>query len=174
MIETLHNASGQDSTRVKRAFGWVVTFRDFPAGSWQTVDSEGMIKDALTLFTKGRAEFYLDGVKRGDRLPGILSSEYEPFPPGGTFKLVYVEPTTRLCVPRDFNRGELPLVEKIQMGLDEMISSTPGDCFLVCLGEVNVKGRTFPEESTFKTVDSTHIISKAPSTILLRFKNARR
>ena len=93
MIETLYNANGSDNTRIRRAFRWVVTFRDFPVGSWQTVDGGSMMTQAPTLFTKGRAEFFLDGVQRGDRVPGTLSSEHEVVGLGGTFKLSYVEPT---------------------------------------------------------------------------------
>jgi 1,4-alpha-glucan branching enzyme len=37
MKETLFNANQLDQTRIKRAFRWIVTFRDFPAGSYQEI-----------------------------------------------------------------------------------------------------------------------------------------
>jgi hypothetical protein len=73
--ETLHCSNGQDETRIRRAFKWVVTFRDFPAGSWQFTDYEMLVNGSLTLFTKGRAEFWLGDERREDRTPGVLSTE---------------------------------------------------------------------------------------------------
>lgn len=170
MIEKLFNSRGLDETRVRRAFRWVVTFRDFPEGAWQTVESEGMIKDAVTLFTKGRAEFYLEGVQRGDRLPGILSTEHEPFPPGEVFKLVYAEPTTRVCIPRKINDGRLPVVEKILIPGGESIVTSAGGKYLVCLGKISVSGRTFEAERTFRTEESKECTADEDA-ILLEFKD---
>lgn len=145
-IETLHGAKGEDETRIRRAFGWIVTFRDFPEGSSQIVGGEQMMTHALTFFTKGRAEFYLDGVRRGDRLPGILSSEHEPVGQDGMFELKYIEPTTRVCIPRKANGGDLPTVRKIH--LTEPITVKAGFKALVCLGSVTVGEKTFEEERT--------------------------
>ncbi len=165
--ETLHNARGLDQTRVKRAFRWVVTFRDFPAECRQLVQGHSMFSGALTLFTKGRAEFYLDGVRRGDRVPGILSAEHEPVGTDGVFELRYVEPTTRLCIPAAINGGKLPDVLKIQLLADESIELTGQ--FLVCVGQVQVDGRTFSEEQTF-TCDAPKTFTATTDTILLEFK----
>lgn len=149
MIETLHCSNGQDETRVRRAFGWVVTFRDFPTGSFQTVDGNSMMTEALTLFTKGRAEFYLDGVKRGDRVPGTLSSEHEPVGLGGQFEIRYVERTSRLCIPGNINGNKLPKVVKHMLNKGELIAVD--GCFLVCLGSIDINAKTIEEEKTFRT-----------------------
>ncbi len=170
MIEKLFNSRGLDETRIKRAFNWVVTFRDFPEGSWQTVDSEGMIKDAVTLFTKGRAEFYLDDIRRADRLPGVLSTEHEAFPPDSTFKLVYTEPTTRVCIPRKINVDNLPSVEKILIGANATFNTKPNGRYLVCLGNISVGGKTFAEEKTFSTKESKECMA-LQDVILLEFLN---
>ena len=166
MIETLHCSNGLDETRVRRAFGWVVTFRDFPVGSYQTVDGKSMMAEAITLFTKGRAEFYLDGVQRGDRLPGILSTEHDIVCQGGQFELRYVEPTTRVCIPYHTNRKRLPIVEKHMLDKGEMFSANGK--FLVCLGSVEVNGTSFQEEKTFKTAEP-RIGRALENSILLEF-----
>lgn len=168
MKETLHNARGADNTRVKRAFRWVITFRDFPTDSWQTVDGDSMMRDALTFFTKGRAEFFLDGVKREDRVPGTLSSEHDIVGEGGTFKLVYVEPTTRICIPRLANRGNLPVVEKMHFKEQTALQLKPGQKLLVCLGSVDIAGKIFAEEQTFRVTTAGTALCKA-NTILLEF-----
>lgn len=151
MIETLHNANGQDETRVKRAFGWVVTFRDFPVGAYQKVDGDSMMTEALTYFTKGRAEFYLDGERRRDRVPGILSTEHEVVGKGGTFTLKYVEPTTRVCIPTKAkaNKGKQPNVQQLDLLKGDTLLVRPGFKALVCLGEVKVGDSIFKEESSF-------------------------
>jgi hypothetical protein len=164
--ETLFDARGLDETRIRRAFGWLVTFRDFPVGSRQTVDGDSMMTEALTLFTKGRAEFYLNGTKRGDRLPGILSSEHDLVGQGGTFELRYVEPTTRICIPSGYNRDRLPSVNKIVLQQDETF---PVDGkYLVALGAISVADKTFAEERTFKTTEPRIAVALEP-TILLQF-----
>lgn len=166
MIETLHCSNGLDETRVRRAFGWVVTFRDFPAGSYQTVDGDSMMEQALTLFTKGRAEFYLDGARRGDRLPGILSSEHEVVGKGGTFELRYVEPTTRLCIPYFTNKEQLPIVKKYTVSKGELFSIDGK--FLVCVGSIDVNAKLIEEERTFRTTEP-RIAKALEDTILLEF-----
>jgi hypothetical protein len=169
MKETLHDANGLDQTRVKRAFGWIITFRDFPVGCHQVVGGDAMMTEALTLFTKGRAEFYLDGERRGDRIPGILSSEHELVGLDGTFTLRYVEPTTRLCVPASFNRGRLPTVQKLQLQEEETVNASPGDKYLVCLGKIAVKDRTFSEEQSFQLGEDPAVLTCIQSAILLKF-----
>ncbi len=166
MIETLYNAQGQDETRVRRAFGWVVTFRDFPVGCYQTVDGDSMMTQALTCFTKGRAEFYLDGERRGDRVPGILSSEHDIVGQGGTFTIKYVEPTTRLCIPAKINKNRLPNVKKkiLQAGDTLNVSGK----YLVCLGTIEVNGKVFEEERSFFTTEPRTATALKP-TILLQF-----
>jgi hypothetical protein len=168
MKETLHDAFGQDQTRVKRAFRWVVTFRDFPIGSRQTVDGDSMMTEALTLFTKGRAEFYLDGVRRGDRVPGILSSEYEPVGQGGTFELRYVEPTTRVCIPRKANGDKLPNVKKIMLKAGERFEVPSMARYLVCLGSVLIGEKTFVAEQSFQNGYMKPLMT-LEDTILLEF-----
>lgn len=169
MIETLHCSNGQDETRIRRAFRWVVTFRDFPVGSYQTVDGDSMMTEALTLFTKGRAEFYLDGVRRLDRLPGVLSTEYEVVGQGGTFELRYVEPTTRLCIPANINRNELPIVKKhvLEAGVPQTFKA--GSKLLVCLGQVAINHhKLFKEEQSVQLIGDATIEADRP-TILLEF-----
>ena len=166
MKETLYRSNGLDETRVRRAFRWVVTFRDFPVGSYQTVDGDFMMAEALTLFTKGRAEFYLDDGRRGDRVPGILSSEHEQVGQDGVFRLVYVEPTTRVCIPKRVNNNALPIVKKHMILKDEMICLDGK--FLVCLGSLDVNERTIVEEKTFQTIEP-RICKALEDTILLEF-----
>jgi hypothetical protein len=167
--ETLHNARGLDETRVRRAFGWIVTFRDFPEGSYQTVDGDSMMTEALTLFTRGRAEFYLDGVRRGDRLPGILSSEHEVVGKGGTFEIRYVEPTTRLCVPAKINRHRLPTVQKLQLDPNSSHTFFPKQQILVCLGTVTIDERVFSEEQTFRVGAEPVTAKLSADAMLLEF-----
>ncbi len=168
MKETLYNAQGQDETRVRRAFGWVVTFRDFPVGSYQTVDGDSMMTEALTLFTKGRAEFYLDGARRGDRIPGTLSAEHDVVGQGGTFELRYVEPTTRLCIPANINKSKLPKVKKFMLQAGEHFEMPAQACYLVCLGSVQISDRTFVAEQSFKIADAKALVA-LEDTILLEF-----
>jgi hypothetical protein len=126
-----------------------------------------MFSGALTLFTKGRAEFYLDGVRRGDRVPGILSAEHEPVGTDGVFELRYVEPTTRLCIPAGINGNRLPEVVKTQLQAGESIDLTGQ--YLVCAGQVQVGDKTFLEEQTF-TCDKPRTFTAKADTILLEFK----
>lgn len=168
MIETLFNANGDDITRIRRAFGWVVTFREFPIGSFQTVDGDSMMSEALTLFTKGRAEFHLDGVQRADRVPGTLSSEHEIVGQGGTFKIVYTERTSRVCIPIKINRMRMPNVRKVM--LNEGDSFEANGRFLVCLGSVQIAGKTFEEERTFDSRSAKTCTALSP-VILLEFLN---
>jgi len=170
--ETLHCSNGLDETRVRRAFGWVVTFRDFPARSFQTVDGDSMMTEALTLFTKGRAEFYLNGDRRGDRVPGTLSSEHEVVGQGGTFKLVYVEPTTRVCIPANINNHKLPIVSKFMFEEEQHQVLQPGK-YLVCLGVVAIADREFTEERSFELAEPKLTLAMKPS-ILLQFHDSRR
>jgi hypothetical protein len=172
MIETLYNAKGKSVTRVKRAFNWVVTFRDFPVDSWQTVDGDSMMTEAFTLFTKGRAEFYLDGVKRGDRVPGIMSSEHEIVGQGGTFKLVYVEPTTRVCIPTAINKGLQPNVSKVMLKEGDKLELLLGYKGLVCSGAISIDGNIYYEERTFKVVSDAKIGTAVEDTIILDFTKA--
>lgn len=175
MKETLYGSRGLDQTRVRRAFGWVITFRDFPVGCWQTVGGDDMMKGALTFFTKGRAEFYLDGVKRRDRVPGILSTEHEPVGLDGEFKLVYVEPTTRVCIPAGLkaNKGKLPNVQQLQLDAGDKLVLMPGFRGLVCLGSVQIGDRIFNEEQTFSVVSGGEKLCVAQSKcFILDFTNA--
>lgn len=168
-METLYDSNGGAKTRVYRAFQWVITFRDFPAGCWQEVDGSKMMTEALTLFTKGRAEFYQDETTRlPDRLPGILSSEHQPLGLESTFKLVYMEPTTRLCIPASINHGELPTVEKVELALGGSVTLPAGSRILVCLGTVTVKDRTFHEERSFTLKDEASVTA-TENSLLLRF-----
>lgn len=159
-----------------RAFGWVVTFRDFPAGSWQTVGGEEMMRDALTLFTKGRAEFYLNGERRQDRVPGVLSSEHDKTWDGGTFTLKYVEPTTRVCIPRlaKANRRRLPDVTKVELKQGETLNLAVGTKLLVCLGELRVGERVFGEEQHLHVQSGEQLAVATKYTILLDFTYAPR
>ena len=166
MKETLYCSNKLDKTRIRRAFRWVVTFRDFPIGSYQTVDGDFMMKEALTLFTKGRAEFYLEGQRRADRIPGILSSEYEAAGLEGQFELRYVEPTTRVCIPAGYNGGHLPKVRKHMISKDETI--VLDGKFLVCLGSLNVNAQTIIEEKAFQTIEA-RVGTALEDTILLEF-----
>lgn len=128
-----------------------------------------MMTEALTLFTKGRAEFYLDGVKRGDRVPGILSSEYEPVGQGGEFRLEYVVPTTRVCIPKNINRDQLPIVKKhlLEAGVPQTFKA--GSKLLVCLGQVSINHhKLFKEEQSVQLIGDATIEADRP-TILLEF-----
>lgn len=168
MKETLHNANGLDATRIRRAFRWVVTFRDFPQGSWQTVDGDSMMTKALTLFTKGRAEFFLDGVQRSDRIPGVLSSEHELVGLGGTFTLKYIEPTSRVCIPAKINNGNLPAVKKHMYSSGSTFVVTESKKFLVCLGSISVNDKVFNEEQSVQIRHDANVTALS-DVILLEF-----
>jgi len=174
MIETLYNADGKAVTRVKRAFDWIVTFRDFPVGSWQTVDGDSMMTEALTLFTKGRAEFYLNGTRRLDRVPGILSTEHDVVGRGETFKLIYVEPTTRLCMPTMVNKGLQPEVSKVMLKAGDKLELPVGYRGLVCAGAIAIDGNIFYEEHTFKVSTDLKTAVAIDDTIILDFTNAKK
>jgi hypothetical protein len=169
VIEELYNSNRQDVTRVRRAFGWVVTFREFPVGSYQIIGGDGMMSEAITLFTKGRAEFWLDGERRGDRVPGILSTEHEPVGLDGTFRVNYIERTSRLCIPAVFNNGKLPTVQKMTIGSGERIQFSTGQ-YLVCLGAISFGEKIFNEEQTFQIVDGPKEGIATADSILLEFK----
>jgi hypothetical protein len=99
-------------------------------------------------------------------VPGILSSE-EPFEFfEGQFKLSYVEPTTRLCVPANINRGVLPTVRKTMLAEGERFEALGK--YLVCLGSVSVNDKVFNEESTFRADVARFGVALQPS-ILLEF-----
>ena len=167
-METLYDSNGLAKTRVKRVHKWIVTFRDFPVGSWQEVDGSKMMTHALTLFTKGRALFFQDGVQLPDRVPGILSSDYEPTGLSSTFKLEYVEPTTRLCIPAILNDGMLPEVEKIEISPGQAYTAKAAEHFLVCLGSVKVNGNLIEEERAFHLKQDS-VITSDEFCILLKF-----
>jgi hypothetical protein len=172
MRETLYNANGLDETRVKRAFGWIITFRDFPSGSWQTVDGDSMMSQAVTYFTKGRAEFYLDGIRRRDRIPGILSTEHETVGEGGTFELRYTEPTTRVCIPLNAQttkkKGRHPSLKQIRLEAGE--HQLEAGKYLVCLGELHLSDRIVVEESTV-ALSETRSVKTNGTVLLLQFFN---
>lgn len=159
---------GNITARVRRAFRWIFSFRDFTPGTVQTIRGGDMMTDAVTFFTKGRAEFYLDGVRRGDRVPGILSSDYQPVGQDGTFTVVYVEPTTRVCIPRVFNRGLLPTVKKHHALENMVLSVHAGQRLLVCLGDIEVDGRHIKEEQSVE-VQVDQEINLKEGTLLLEF-----
>jgi hypothetical protein len=136
-----------------------------------------MMTEALTYFTKGRAEFYLDGERRGDRVPGILSSEHDVVGKGGTFTIKYVEPTSRVCIPRaaKANKQQLPNVRQLDLKKGDTLLVRPGFKALVCLGTVAVGDREFNEEMTFE-VRTTDLKVKALAdrVLLLDFTDASR
>lgn len=166
----IERTQGTITARVRRAFHWIFSFRDFEPGTIQWIGGREMMTQAVTLFTKGRAEFYLDGVRRGDRVPGILSSEHEPVGLDGEFKLVYVEPTTRVCIPAAFNRGQLPLVKKHHAVDDQTIGFIPGQKLLVCSGELVLDRVILPEQSV--TIKEPMYVELKAGTLLLEFLNA--
>ena len=131
-----------------------------------------MMTEALTFFTKGRAEFYLDGVRRGDRVPGILSSEHDVVGQGGTFELRYVEPTTRVCIPSVINKDQQPVVTKVILQPGETLSVTRGFKALVCLGQIMVGDRTFDEEQTISVTSNEVTIKAAKYSMLLDFSHS--
>lgn len=169
MNEKLYCSNGLDETRIRRAFRWVVTFRDFPAGSYQTVDGDSMMKHSVTFFTKGRAEFYLDGVRRGDRVPGILSTEHDIVGEGGEFTIKYIENTSRVCIPIDINRWQLPKVKKHSLIKGDLIEVEVGFKGLVCLGSVSIDEKIIAEEKTFSIKDNTKQCLALEDVLILQF-----
>lgn len=170
--ETLFNANAQDRTAVRRAFGWVLTFKDYPAGSVQTVRGAEMMTEAVTLFTRGRAEFWLNGERRGDRVPGILSSEHEPVGIDGEFKLIYTERTSRVCIPASINRNRLPKVKKIILDDNETRQFEPRTRLVVCTGSISVQDRIFNEQDSIEICTNSKVLRSIGHTILLDFTNA--
>jgi hypothetical protein len=149
-----------------------VTFKDYPAESYQTVRGAEMMTEAVTLFTRGRAEFWLNGSRRGDRVPGTLSTEHEPVGTDGEFRLVYVERTSRICIPAAINGDKLPKVKKIMLNKDDTIELSNGKRMLVCIGRVNISDRVFAEQDTFEVTAGTKTLTADESTILLDFTEA--
>jgi hypothetical protein len=171
MKEITYNGSGTVS-RIKRAFGWIVTFRNFPPGCEQTVDGASISDEAVTLWTKGRVELYYNNERKLDRVPGVLSTEIEKYwDQTGEFKLVYNEPSTRVCIFQGINKGRLPHVTKIALDQGQMAELAPGSKILVCLGSVEVADRTFNEESTFSVGNQTRSCRANEYTLLLDFTN---
>lgn len=128
-----------------------------------------MLDGSLTLFTKGRAEFWLGETRRNDRVPGTLSTELEIPVSDESFKLVYIEPTTRLCIPARINQGRLPTVTKVMLEAGENIELEGH--YLVCLGSMSVNSKKFDEERTFVTEGA--IGTALDRTILLKFHDPR-
>lgn len=174
MIEK--NITGNDTvvTRVRRAFGWVVFFRDFAQYSEQEIITPQIIEEAVTLFTKGRAELWVNDVQETDRLPGLFSLEKEPRTDNSvkTWKFVYTEPTTRVCIAQEYNRNKLPNVTKIELADGETIEFSPGFRGLVCLGSIVFPSRTFLEEQSFTVVSTPKTAQAQGRTFILDFTNA--
>jgi hypothetical protein len=131
-----------------------------------------MMTEAVTLFTRGRAEFWLDDTRRADRVPGTLSTEHEPVQTDGTFKLVYVEQTSRICIPAIINKNRLPKVKKIMLNKGGVIELAEGARMLVCVGRVSISDRVFAEQDTFEVITGTKTLTADEFTILLDFTEA--
>jgi hypothetical protein len=170
--ETLTDS--QIVTRVKRAFGWVVTFRDVPKGCEQRVIGTAMMTEAITYCTKGTAELYLNDQRQPDRVPGILSSDQLPRPDaeGKIWKLVYVEPCTRVCIPDTYNKGRLPNLTKIELVDNQSYEFPLGFKGLVCLGKLVFDGKEFNEEQQFQIKDIAKTATAQGTTYILDFTNA--
>ena len=158
--------------RMKRAFKWIVHFRDFPEGCIQEFSGEQIQKDALTFFTKGKAEFYYGNLKRPDRIPGILSSEQETWWDKGTFTIHYKEPTTRVCIARHLNKGLLPAVKKLEFNQGETFILNPPFKGLMCLGSIQLDDRIFNEEQTFNIISENKIFKSLSKVYILDFTNS--
>lgn len=133
-----------------------------------------MMTEAVTLFTKGRAEFRLGKERRRDRVPGILSSE-EPFAfkdSDGDFRLDYVENTTRVCIPSIANKGRVPNLSKIELKSGKSFEGAVGFKAMVCLGAISVQDRLFSEEQSFEITTEAKTITALEDTILLDFTKA--
>ncbi len=174
MIEETLNLADQIKDRRYRVFKWLVLFRDFPAECEQRFYGKSMVEDAVTLFTKGRAQLYYDGQLQEDRLPGTFSRDYsvDDSWEGKVFRLVHLEPTTRVCMPLVLNRKGLPPVTKIDLSDGESLEFSVGFRGLVCLGSIIIAERSFPEETSFKIVDSPKIGRAVGRTLILRFPDA--
>ena len=168
MIETLFNTNRNDRTRIKNSFGWVVTFRDFPAGSYQTTESDNLAKHALSLYTKGCGEFYCDGKRLADRVPGTLSSEHPEDWCGTNYKTVFNVPTTRLCIPAELNNWKLPTFKMYLLEQGESRLVEAGGKFLLCLGSVDVNNKVFKEEQSFTNANEA-FVTALEKVILLEY-----
>jgi len=170
--ETLTDS--QIVTRVKRAFGWVVTFRDIPQGCEQRIFGTSMMTEAVTYCTKGVAELYLNDDRQPDRVPGLLSSDQLPRPDavGKIWRLSYVQPCTRVCIPDSFNKGRLPSLTKIELADGQTHEFPVGFKGLVCLGKLIFDGKEFTEEQQFQIKDTAKTAQAQGTTYILNFTNA--
>lgn len=171
MIEETYNLSEPVKDRIKRSFGWIVLFREFPKDAEQRFYGRSMVDDAVTLFTKGFAELYYDGQRQTDRVPGTFSLDYTSQAEweGKVFRLVYTEPTTRICIPKTMNRGSLPQVTKIELAHGQSYEFPVGFKGLVCLGKLCFQDREISEENIFKIVDQEKTATANGNVIVLRF-----
>jgi hypothetical protein len=174
MIEETINLADQIRDRRIRAFRWLVLFRDFPKDCEQRFYGKSMVTEAITLFTKGRAQLLFDGEPQEDRVPGTFSGDYVPDDSweGKQFRLIHLEPTTRVCIPLTLNRKDLPTVTKIELNDGETREFSVGFRGLVCLGSLTIGSRMFPEETSFRVVDSAKTGQSSGRTIILKFPDA--
>lgn len=170
MIE--HNFNTQQSkSRVKNAFGWIVLFKDFPEGSWQTMvgDPDSAWDEAITLFLKGNTAILYNGQHMHDRRPGYLSSSAPEWWQGGEIELRYTESASRLCIFKGINSDKIPNVTKIELDSGQEITLPPGSKMLVCLGSVEVSNKTFNAEKTFSVGEESRVIKALDRVIMLDF-----
>lgn len=164
---------GVPTDRLKRAFGWIVSFRDFTQGCRQVFGGNGTDVEAISLLTKGRYEHYYKGGRNPDRVSGDITSEIADYWTQGVFEHKYVEPSTRVCIYRWFNNGRLPEVRKIEMQEGEEILLPAGAKLLICLGSVQAADKVFEEESVLMVGGTPrHCKAIQRNVLMLDFTNA--
>jgi hypothetical protein len=165
--------NGLPTDRLKRAFSWIVMFRNFPAGCQQTFNGNSEEPEAISLHTKGRYEYYYKDGCNSSSIIGTLTSEIFEFWKQGTFNVTYVEPTTRVCIYRWFNNGRLPDVQKVVLQQNQELMLPPKTKMLVCLGSVQIGDKVFSEETTFTIGDTARQCKALDSNVLMiDFTNA--
>ena len=171
MKENTYNSNNEGLSKIKRAFGWLYLLRTFPAGSVQILDRE-MIDNTISIFTEGHAYCSHDDTPRGDRVPGILTSDSDFTGLHGIWKLEFTQDTTRICIPKGMNSGKLPNLKKISISKDDEITLPVGFKGLVCVGSIVINDKLRSQYETFFTTTDSAVKSVSDISVILDFSSA--
>jgi hypothetical protein len=171
MKENTYNSHNEGTSTIRRAFGWIYLIRKFPAGSVQILDRE-MIDNTTSIFTEGHAYCSHDDTPRGDRVPGILTSDSDFTGLHGTWKLEFTQDTSRICIPKVINSGKIPNLKKISISKDNEITLPVGFKGLVCVGSIVINDKLRSQYETFITTSDVVVKSVSDVSVILDFSDA--
>ncbi len=174
MIEETFCSADQTESRHRRAFGWIVSFRDFAANTEQKFKLNQSNIDAVTFLCKGHVrafledQFWLETTNPGDSSD---SQVYAPQAKDKTWKFVYATDTTRVCIFKDFNKGQLPKLTTLVLDDGQSYEFPVGYKGLVCTGSLEFENKTFDIEKNFTIVNGAKIATARGQTFILDFTN---